>query len=336
MTPDELRARLRAIGASGRPVIVGPWLSEVGFELLYWIPFLRWAIAMAKIPRDRLWVLSRGGCRSWYADISDQYLDLYDAATPEAVAALNQRRIEEQAREGTRIGLRRRQRTAKQLYLSPVENAMIADASARAAIASPAVLHPSLLYNAFRPVWRQHQKRHLIPRWREMTRAARISVQMPSPYAAPYVAVKFYASQACPTKPSFVRDVQNIVLGLAESTQVVLLHTGTAYDEHGEFPIPTHPRIHRPLFDPARNLDQQSAIIAGADAFVGTYGGFAYLAPFLGVPSVSCYAVDNFRHDHLGVIGAAAARLGVPFRVCPLKDGAAVVRHDCQRWLHAA
>ena len=24
------------------PILVGPWLSEVGFELLYWIPLLRW------------------------------------------------------------------------------------------------------------------------------------------------------------------------------------------------------------------------------------------------------------------------------------------------------
>ena len=25
-----------------RPLIVGPWLSEVGFEILYWLPFLNW------------------------------------------------------------------------------------------------------------------------------------------------------------------------------------------------------------------------------------------------------------------------------------------------------
>jgi hypothetical protein len=24
------------------PILVGPWLSEVGFELLYWIPMLHW------------------------------------------------------------------------------------------------------------------------------------------------------------------------------------------------------------------------------------------------------------------------------------------------------
>ena len=28
-----------------RPVIVGPWTGEVGFELIYWVPFVRWVVA---------------------------------------------------------------------------------------------------------------------------------------------------------------------------------------------------------------------------------------------------------------------------------------------------
>ena len=28
--------------AGGEPIVAGPWLGEVGFELLYWVPFLRW------------------------------------------------------------------------------------------------------------------------------------------------------------------------------------------------------------------------------------------------------------------------------------------------------
>ena len=27
-----------------RPVIVGPWTGEVGFELIYWVPFVRWVV----------------------------------------------------------------------------------------------------------------------------------------------------------------------------------------------------------------------------------------------------------------------------------------------------
>ena len=35
--------------------------------------------------------------------------------------------------------------------------------------------------------------------------------------------------------------------------------------------------------DVRENLAVQTALVAGASAFVGTYGGFSYLAPFLGV-----------------------------------------------------
>ena len=52
-------------------------------------------------------------------------------------------------------------------------------------------------------------------------------------------------------------------------------------------------RIHRvdDLMTPERNLDIQTAVIAGARAFVGTYGGYAYLAPLCGVPAMAFYSV---------------------------------------------
>src|SRR5688500_12198800 len=51
---------------------------------------------------------------------------------------------------------------------------------------------------------------------------------------------------------------------------------------------------------PATNLDVQTRIIGGASAFVGTYGGFSYLAPFLGIDTVSFYSHPAaFRFDHL-------------------------------------
>ncbi len=60
--------RMEAILCHKRPVIIGPWTGEVGFELIYWIPFVRWVLRKYQIPADRLWVVSRGGTRSWYGD----------------------------------------------------------------------------------------------------------------------------------------------------------------------------------------------------------------------------------------------------------------------------
>ena len=70
--PDarEVRELITAFGRSGRPVIAGPWLSETGFELLYWVPFVRWMVERARIDGDRLIVVTRGGARGWYRDLT--------------------------------------------------------------------------------------------------------------------------------------------------------------------------------------------------------------------------------------------------------------------------
>jgi hypothetical protein len=83
----------------------------------------------------------------------------------------------------------------------------------------------------------------------------------------------------------------------------VMLNPGFRPDDHMDYSASSHPRVH--AFDMSshagENLAWQSAIIAGARAFVGTYGGFAYLAPFCGVRSVAFYSDRNYFTYHLGV-----------------------------------
>ena len=47
------------------PIVVGPWTGEVGFEVLYWIPFLEWFRTRWHVSPDRLVIMSRGGVESW-------------------------------------------------------------------------------------------------------------------------------------------------------------------------------------------------------------------------------------------------------------------------------
>src|SRR5687768_4916322 len=72
---------LDQIAGSGRPVLIGPWTGEVGFELLYWIPFLEWVRARWQLSPEREVIVSRGGVSSWYrrsADgrSADRYVDI--------------------------------------------------------------------------------------------------------------------------------------------------------------------------------------------------------------------------------------------------------------------
>jgi hypothetical protein len=47
---------------------------------------------------------------------------------------------------------------------------------------------------------------------------------------------------------------------------------------------------------PETNLELQTAVIAGARAFVGTYGGYSYLAPLCGVPALAFYSERKAFH----------------------------------------
>ncbi len=51
-------------------------------------------------------------------------------------------------------------------------------------------------------------------------------------------------------------------------------------------------------------------MIARARAFVGTYGGYSYLAPFCGVPSLAFYSEPTFKMHHLQVAQHVFAQLG--------------------------
>ena len=85
---------------------------------------------------------------------------------------------------------------------------------------------------------------------------------------------------------------------------VVLLSTGLNLDDHSDFRPERQERLHtiEHLMNPRNNLDVQTRVIARSKAFVGTYGGFSYLAPLLGVNTVAFFSDGaGFRIDHLEI-----------------------------------
>ena len=90
-----VRRTLRAAAAGSGPIVLGPWLSEVGYEALYWVPFVRWFIRHCDVdPR------SGGGAFTSRRVSPDAWRHLrrrYDRAaqtcfTPQAFAAGNEAR----------------------------------------------------------------------------------------------------------------------------------------------------------------------------------------------------------------------------------------------------
>ncbi|MCX6551856.1 MAG: hypothetical protein NTY02_12815 [Acidobacteria bacterium] len=290
---EETKEILTRIARSGQPIIVGPWLSETGFELLYWIPFLMWAKHYAKFRDDRLTVVSRGGCSSWYRQLTTNYHDVFDFFTPDEFRERNDHRILEQGGQ------------LKHVDLASFDHDILDRVKHAAGTPNAELLHPSLMYKLFRMFWRLQASVGLVhgfTRHRKIAAPALGDLQAHLP--ADYVAVKFYGSGCLPDTTANQAFIADYVSHLSARHHVVLLNTGVRFDDHLDFEGFPRDRVHvvDHLMTPRNNLDVQTRIIGAARAFVGTYGGFSYLAPLVGVNTVAFFSDPAaFRVDHLEV-----------------------------------
>jgi hypothetical protein len=272
------------------PIIVGPWLSEVGYEVLYWVPFVRWVQSQFRIPPSRLVVVTRGGAASWYADITTNAVELFDLMSPDDYAARNAQRSAED------------RGTLKQFGVSSMDRGIVADVERRIGASRTQVLHPSLMYQLLHQFWLGHRPPSFLEKRTRYRRISPPEVALP-PLPAEFVAVKFYTAASLPPTEPVRRALQSIVLGLAEQAPVVMLDTGLALDDHEDYSFAAASRIHslRASLQPRDNLAVQTAIISRASSFVGTCGALAWLAPMLGVDTTAVLADARFLHGHLQV-----------------------------------
>ena len=282
---------------SGRPIIVGPWLSEVGFEILYWIPFLNWVKTYRQFDMDRLVVVSRGGVESWYSEIGARYVDLFDFYSPEEYREKNERRMAEGKQ--------------KQQALSEFDEEILRQVKVRTGARDADVLHPMYMYRLFYPYWKSQASMNVIDNF---TTFRRLNPLPPSDLEArlpaDYVALRFYFNDAFPETESNRAFVGRLIRHLTASTDVVLLNPGLHLDDHWDLEPGAAGRVHslEELMTPRNNLEMQTRIISRARAFVGNYGGLSYVAPFFGVRSLAFYSNPaGFLVQHLELAHRAFA-----------------------------
>ncbi|NOT43637.1 MAG: hypothetical protein HOP14_03415 [Acidobacteria bacterium] len=289
--------RLSGLVRGERVIVAGPWLGEVGFELLYWIPFLSWFAERFAVPPPRLLVVSRGGTASWYQPVAGRYADVFDQVSPDVFRREHDARV---AGNGEQ----------KQTRITGFERALVDEAARRAGLDAWTWLHPSEMYALFNPFWWGHLPTSWVVRHARFRRfgvpdeagvpgAPALPVVPPLP--EPYVAVKFYFNECFPAMPGNRQFASGVINGLAERVPVVVLATGLDIDDHAAHTVDARGvRCLPEGLTPSTNLHVQSAVVARAQAFVGTYGGFSYLAPFYGVPSTAVYADESgFSPRHL-------------------------------------
>jgi hypothetical protein len=262
--------RAALLGRSDRPIVVGPWCGEVGFELLYWIPFVHWLVERAQIEGQRLVVITRGGASAWYRDLTSRSVDIFDAISAEA--------------------FRDHAATWKQHQISTFDRQLIAGALTSAGIRRVRLLHPQVMYRLFTAYWKEDAVLEPIDaflRYRLLPAAPSHPVTNTLP--PEYVAAKFYFSQSFPDTAANRAFVLRTIASVAAQLPVVLLNTAAQLDDHREALV-AGARVQTITTDVRDNLAAQSAVVARARGFIGTYGGFSYLAPLYGVDALSFFS----------------------------------------------
>jgi hypothetical protein len=289
-----LERDLEALVATGGTIVAGPWLGEVGFELLYWVPFLRWFARRFGVRPERLLVVSRGGTASWYQPFAAGYREIFDTVSPEEFRRLHDERIASNGEQ-------------KQTQVLTFERLLLRRLASD--VEERSMLHPSSMYHLFNPFWWGH----VGPEWVH-ERASYAPLQA-APAAtrpqAPYTAVKFYFNECFPPTDANRAFVRHLVEEAASRGPVVSLATTLRIDDHDgddmrALGVETLPAD----LAPRENLAVQASLVAGARAFVGTYGGFSYLAPFLGVSASAYYSHEpGFSARHLLMARSALASI---------------------------
>jgi hypothetical protein len=185
-------------------------------------------------------------------------------------------------------------------------------ASARCNLDDVAHLHPRLMYHALSPFWRDQAGFGLVERFTAHRRIEAPDDPVLRTLPDAYVAVRFYSSGCFPDKEKNRTAAGEAVAALAQRIPVVMIDSGLRVDDHQDYGAGENPRVIAvgSGVPPERNLAVQTAVIARARAFVGTYGGYSYLAPFLGVPAIGFYSERSFKLHHLHAAQRVLERLG--------------------------
>jgi hypothetical protein len=318
---EALAQALKAIQGDG-DVIAGPWTGEVGFELLYWIPFLTWLSGQG-LEGHRLVIVSRGGAAPWYRHLTSRYVDILDLITPEEF---------------------RTRTEGKKKQLSPkreLDKALLKDVRQRLDLRDASVIHPSAMFRLFTALWRKRATVDLVDSFASfapLTRPAPAADRIPG-LPNEYLVAKFYFSEAFPDTQENRRFVSDLLRDVSRQAPVALLSTAVRLDEHQDFQATSGSGLF--VVDahatPQENLRRQTEVICGARGFIGTYGGFSYLAPFYGVRSVSFFSRRNaFEEHHLDLANRVFDRLLPGGFVALDRRAIDVVQPAVARWLAPA
>lgn len=298
--------KARQLARSRKPIICGPYRSEVGFECLYWVPFLHALRERYGVSRDRLIVVGRGGSSAWYD--TGGSADLFEFLPVDVVRTLS---VQASQQTGS----------VKQRDAEPWERHICALTATSLGLADYCTLSPAWMYRLVAPWWEGRKPLSWLDRYLLQP------VRLPAPPVAPalaaklpagYVAMRWYARATWPHSEKTLLWTRKLVERVAKHHPVVLVNSGFHADDHSDIALGPIENVfdlsQLTAMTPLDNLAVQSSVIAGAKAYIGTYGGLAQGAMRWGVPTYCLY--DQFGQTsphHLFLSHALSLQTGVPF-----------------------
>jgi hypothetical protein len=121
-------------------VFIGPWVDPIGLELLYWVPFVRWASATYGLRPERLAILSLRGLPRWYDDVAQRFLEVASLFSATELAEWQRRTVAQSEQD------------PKQSVLSPFDAEVVERAARAFDVSEPQVLHPLLMFRTLRRI----------------------------------------------------------------------------------------------------------------------------------------------------------------------------------------
>jgi hypothetical protein len=299
------------------PIVVGPWLGESGYELLYWIPFVRRIVETYNVPRDSLFVVSKGGTAAWYGDLATHYTDIFSLMPLDEMNAAFAEDSRPQGQWST-IKQQERERTAA------VAQEIVRRVAALHGFDEVTQFDPDVLTAVFRPYWSERESIAYVEQYSSYT-----AIQPPPrPDGLPpeYVAVRFYSNMFVPDTDENRRFVSDTIDEIQRDFPVVLLDQPVSFGGHRDLSDRTKPalRVFGDSMELATNYAVQTAAIGHARAFVGTFGSLSYLPVLCRVPSIAVHAEPGRRllrkhrmtRRHFAVVENLSRHLGGTFDVC--------------------
>lgn len=269
-------------------MVVGPFVGEVGYELLYWRPFVLHLLRSRGVDPERVTVVSRGGAGAWYAPVASRWVDAFEIVSPEVLRKHVEERL---ARTGER----------KQTQVDELDRRLV-DA-VRERVGDAIAVHPRFMYWRSRYLWerlRPPEDARVVGDYDDLP-PYDLDPAVEERLPPGFVAVKAYLNDCVADERSAESLFAPAVSSLRErGVPVVLLAAGVASDDHRDWTSAGSGIVEVfDLFAPETNLAAQAEIVRRALALVATYGGFSYVGPFSGTPTLALASTpeDNPAHE---------------------------------------